>query len=190
MTADQMPMTDAEAIARSVAEPEQFRLVFERHHAAVWRYLRHRLGPDAAEEMAGEVFARAFAVRAGYRDVTGSALPWLLGIATNLAAGHWRREARRLRAYARSGEELPDELDVDGLVARLSALDEGPALAGALAAVRPEDRETLLLSAIAGLSHAEVAEALAIPPGTVASRLHRAREVLVPLLQEVCRGHV
>src|SRR4249920_3284818 len=143
-----MPLTDAQAIERSLAEPEQFRLVFERHHAGVWRYLRHRLGADAAEELAGETFVRAFAVRARYRDATGSALPWLLGIATNLAAGHWRREARRLRAYARCGEELAEELDVDGLVARLAAVDEGPALAGALAALRPDDRETLLLSAI------------------------------------------
>jgi RNA polymerase sigma-70 factor (ECF subfamily) len=185
-----MPLTDAEAIERSLGEPDQFRLVFERHHAGVWRYLRHRLGADAADELGGETFVRAFAARARYRDDTGTALPWLLGIATNLAADHRRREGRRLQAYARCGQAPADELDVDGLIARLAALDEGPALAGALAALRPDDRETLLLSAVAGLTHTEVAEALDIPAGTVASRLNRARALLAPMLEEASRGHV
>jgi RNA polymerase sigma-70 factor (ECF subfamily) len=185
-----MPLTDAEAIARSRTEPERFRIVFERHYDAVWRYLRHRFGRSAADELASEVFARAFAARGRYRDETGTALPWLLGIAVNVAAGHARRQARQLRAYARVGEERSQDLDVDGLVARLAAHDQGPRLAGALAELGRDDCETLLLSAIAGLSHAEVAEALGIPIGTVGSRLHRARAVLAPMLEEACRGRV
>jgi RNA polymerase sigma-70 factor, ECF subfamily len=185
-----MPLTDAEAIARSLTEPEGFRFVFERHFDSVWRYLRHRFGRSAADELASEVFARAFAARVRYRDTTGSALPWLFGIAVNVAAGHARREARRLRAYARVGEERAMDLDLDGLVARLAAVEEGPALAGALAELGRDDRETLLLSAIAGLSHAEVAEALGVSVGTVGSRLHRARSMLAPMLEEACRGRV
>jgi DNA-directed RNA polymerase specialized sigma24 family protein len=48
----------------------------------------------------------------------------------------------------------------------------------AIAALSPGDRDTLLLSALAGLAGDEVALALGVPPGTVASRLHRVRRIL------------
>ena len=51
-------------------------------------------------------------------------------------------------------------------------------LAAALAALSPGDRDVLLLIALADLTHAEVAAALAIPYGTVGSRLNRARRKL------------
>ncbi|HSD01334.1 MAG TPA: sigma factor [Gaiellales bacterium] len=97
-----MAVTDAEAIATSRSDPESFRAVFERHYDAVWRYLRHRLGAGAADELAGDVFVRAFAARSSYRDLTGSALPWLLGIAMNVAVAG----AFRLHLFT-SGHEPP-----------------------------------------------------------------------------------
>ncbi|MFG1962032.1 RNA polymerase sigma factor [Nonomuraea sp. NPDC049028] len=51
-------------------------------------------------------------------------------------------------------------------------------LTGALAALKQRDRDVVLLIALGGLSHAEVASALNIPYGTVASRLNRARKHL------------
>jgi RNA polymerase sigma factor (sigma-70 family) len=51
-------------------------------------------------------------------------------------------------------------------------------LAAALAELKPRDRETLLLFAWADLGYDEIASALAVPVGTVRSRLNRARAVL------------
>ena len=59
---------------------------------------------------------------------------------------------------------------------RLAADAQQRALAAALAALRPEEREVILLHAWAGLSDDEIAAALALPLGTVKSRLHRTRE--------------
>ena len=51
-------------------------------------------------------------------------------------------------------------------------------LLAALAGLRPAERDVLLLYALAGLSYAEIGEALALPPGTVRSHLFRARRAL------------
>jgi RNA polymerase sigma factor (sigma-70 family) len=175
-------LSDADAIARSERQPDLFRLVFERHFDAVWRYLRHRCGTTAADDLASETFARAFAARLRYRSHdTTSALPWLLGISANLVADGHRRELRRLRAYARSGLLETVTSGEDDLVARIAAQAEGRRLAAVLADLRAEDRETLLLSALGGLDHSEVARALGVAEGTVRSRLSRTRARLAPL---------
>ncbi|MEV4094610.1 sigma factor-like helix-turn-helix DNA-binding protein [Streptosporangium saharense] len=51
-------------------------------------------------------------------------------------------------------------------------------MTGRLAGLAKRDRDVVLLLALGGLAHAEVAEALGIPYGTVASRLNRARRQL------------
>ena len=167
--------SDAIAVAASLASPPAFAKVFERHHAAVHRYLARRLGTDLADELAAETFAVAFAKRDRYDTDFENARPWLFGIATKLAHRHWRREERELRAYARTGVDPaappPDERGparADGAVA-------GPALAAALAVLTPEERDVLLLYAWEQLDQPEIAAALSIPPGTVKSRLRRAR---------------
>jgi RNA polymerase sigma-70 factor (ECF subfamily) len=89
---------------------------------------------------------------------------------------------RTYRAMRRAaGSPLAEEHAADNtdLVAdRLTALTARRDLAVALAALSPGDRDVLLLVALAGLSHAEVAAALRIPYGTVGSRLSRARKKL------------
>jgi RNA polymerase sigma factor (sigma-70 family) len=162
--------TDAEVIARSVDEPGAFRVLFDRHFAAVHRYLHHRAGPDLADDLAAETFVRAFAGRGRYRpqDSDGHARAWLFTIATNLLRDEARRARRRGAALARLAGERPpaqDEL----------LRERDPALADALAALREEEREAVLLLAWAELSYEEIARVTGVRPGTVRSRLNRAR---------------
>jgi RNA polymerase sigma-70 factor (ECF subfamily) len=175
-------MQDAELIAESSERPELFREVFERHYDAVWRYARHRLGTTLADDLASETFARAFALRSRYRPIAPSALPWLLGIATNLIADQRRRESRRLSAYARAGALEAGAGHEDDLFSRLAAKEQGREIAALLSELRAEDRETLFLSAIAGLDYGELAEALGVAKGTIGARLSRIRTQLSPLL--------
>jgi RNA polymerase sigma-70 factor (ECF subfamily) len=185
---DKQEMTDAEAIRRSLDNAESFRPVFEHHFDAVWRYLRRRIGVHLADDLAAETFALAFAGRRRFRPLGNSALPWLYGIAANLVARHHRAETRRLRAYASHGALPAEELDTESLLGRLAAADCGRQLADALGALRPADRETLLLSAISDLTHAEVGEALGVAAGTVAARLHRMRPTLLAALTSTSMG--
>lgn len=165
--------SDSEVVARSLEEPTTFELVFDRHFPAVHRYLHRRAGRDLADDLAAETFALAFERRASCR-ATGTVLPWLYGIATNLLRHRWRAESRQLRAYARSGVDrwATYEDDAAGRVDG-SRLDAG--LARALAAMRPRERDALLLYALADLSYEEIASALEVPVGTVRTWLHRAR---------------
>ncbi|HJQ50662.1 MAG TPA: RNA polymerase sigma factor [Gaiellaceae bacterium] len=153
-----------------------FENAFEAEFSSLHRYLARRLGASAADEIAAETFAVAF--RNWDRlDPERPVRPWLYGIAANLVRHHWRKEQRMLQAYARTGVDpvAPDEL---AAVERLDAQALQRELAEALAALRPEEREVLLLHAWAELSDSEIADALGLPLGTVKSRLSRTREGL------------
>jgi RNA polymerase sigma-70 factor (ECF subfamily) len=170
--------TDATLIEQSLAEPEQFGVIFERYFSQIHQYLARRVGTKIADDLAAEVFVAAFAQRQRYDLARDCARPWLYGIATNLAGSHRRREQRHYRALARSDARLVTPSDEDRIIDRVSASAAGPALAAGLASLDSGDRDVLLLVALADLSYAEVAESLGIPYGTVCSRLSRARRRL------------
>jgi RNA polymerase sigma-70 factor (ECF subfamily) len=176
--------SDAEIIARSRREPAVFSHVFDRHFDAVHAYLARRLGRETADELASETFARAFDARGRFRAERSSALPWLMGIATNLIHRHVRTEVTRLHALgqqaARATEEVEQWHDERAAVALAR-----PHVARALAALRPEDRDVLLLVGLTDLRYGDVAVALSIPVGTVRSRLSRARGQMREMLRDV-----
>jgi RNA polymerase sigma factor (sigma-70 family) len=158
-------MTDAEAIGASLADPEVFAVLFNRHFDAIHGYVQRRVGPSLADEIAAETFTRAFDRRGGYDATREDARAWLLGISANLLRRHWRSERRRLHAYAKSAGR--DDSELSGPLAA--------ELAAALKALPRREREPLLLLAWADLSYEEIADALDIPIGTVRSRISRAR---------------
>src|SRR5579885_267349 len=93
--------TDAELIARSIASPDCFGELFDRHATTMFRYFVRRVGPADADALLGDLFRVAFERRDGYDTERAEARPWLYGIASNLLARHRQREARRLGATAR-----------------------------------------------------------------------------------------
>jgi RNA polymerase sigma factor (sigma-70 family) len=166
---------DATVLAESLRQPERFGHIYDRHFPGIYGYIASRLGPDDADDLTAETFVDAFRRRASFDPARGQVRPWLFGIATRLVAQHRRAEARRYRALAR----IPAEPDPGGhdeqVAAQVSAQARREPLLRALAGLSDEDRDVLLLVAVGGLSYQEVAVALSIPPGTVASRLNRAR---------------
>ncbi len=177
---------DSELITRSRSDPQSFAEIFDRHYAALYRYLRRRIGSEVAADLAAETFVTAFAKRAAYHPEGGDCRPWLYGIAHNLLRTHLRSERRQLAAFARHGV---DPLADAAASAEFSLADQradaaaiGARLAAFLAELPDGDRDALLLVAWAELSYAEVARALGIPVGTVRSRLNRARRRLRALL--------
>jgi RNA polymerase sigma-70 factor (ECF subfamily) len=180
--------TDAELILRSLDRGEVFEKVFDRHIGAVHRYLRLRVGDALAEELAAETFTRAFQARRRFDARRTSALPWLYGIASNLIRMHWRSEQRRLRAYGLAAERDLQPAPSGEVDARLDAAAEVATLTETLTGLPAGQREVLLLHAWAELSHAEIAEALALSEGTVRKRLHRARRALAERLERSGNG--
>jgi RNA polymerase sigma factor (sigma-70 family) len=173
---DPSSLDDAAVLQASEREPGVFRLIFDRHFDVLHRYLRGRIGPHLADDIAAEAFAIAFDRRSGYEPRCRDARPWLFGIAANLVRRHRREEEARLRAYSRAALEVTERDDhQDDAAARLDARQRRAGLLSGLAELTAGEREALLLFAVAGLSYAEIAAALGLPAGTVRSRLHRAR---------------
>ena len=166
---------DASLIARSVIEPEVFGILYERHAAAIHRYVARRLGGALADDVVADTFLIAFRSRARYDQARRAAEPWLYGIASNVVAKHHRSEVRLYRAYLRTGTDPVAEPYSDRVEARVLAAEFRRPLAKALARLSARDRDVLLLIAWADLSYEQVSQALDIPVGTVRSRLHRAR---------------
>ncbi|MDX3658936.1 RNA polymerase sigma factor [Streptomyces sp. ID05-26A] len=167
-----MTATDAELIEASLHVPEKFALIFDRHAPHIQRYLARRLGQQAADDLLAEAFLVAFSKRERYDRSRPDARPWLYGIATNLVGQHRREEVRRHQVPA----VVPHVGDhADRVAADVTAQAMRSVLRGSLAVLSAEDRDVLLLVAWEQLSYLEVADALAIPVGTVRSRLNRAR---------------
>ncbi|QXJ21650.1 RNA polymerase sigma factor [Actinomadura graeca] len=171
MTAE--PPPDAETIVGSWRRPEDFAAIFDRYYAEIHRYVDRRLGPDIADDIAAETFLVAFRSRVRFQPESGSARPWLYGIATKLVSRHRRSEMRKYKAITRLQARAPAEKRDDRAPGGDHAVD-GP-LSEALAALGHGDRDVLLLVALGDLSYTEVAQALGIAYGTVCSRLNRAR---------------
>ncbi|SEU35347.1 RNA polymerase sigma-70 factor, ECF subfamily [Nonomuraea wenchangensis] len=162
----------------AVADPERFSALFDAHYEEIRGYISRRLDLDIAEDLAAETFLIAFRRRDGFDATKGGVKPWLYGIATKLIGRHRRAELRRYRALARSGpppdEDGHDQRVVDRVAARVTV----QRLAAALAGLSRGERDVVLLVAYGELTYDEVAAALGIAYGTVASRLSRARTKL------------
>jgi RNA polymerase sigma factor (sigma-70 family) len=164
--------------ADAIVAAADFENAFRAHFAPVYRFISRRVGADLAEDLAAEVFATAYRRRDSYQPSRGSLRAWLYGIAANMVRGHWRDEQQLLELDARMGAPGPAATFADAADDRVIAAALAPQIAGALAALNPDQRDVLLLYAWAELSHEEIAAALGIAPGTARSRLSRARAAL------------
>lgn len=143
-----------------------------RWHQPLWRYARNLTGNDAAADDASqEVWLCALRGLARLRD--GAKLrPWLFGIAHRVLMDRLREQ------YARP--EAPD-IDIERQAAEEGMLElefELSAMLDELARLPVVENEVLTLFYLRELALDEVAQVLAIPVGTVKSRLFRARKML------------
>jgi RNA polymerase sigma factor (sigma-70 family) len=161
--------TDADVVAESVLRPPGFAALFDRHAAAIRRYAAARVGPDTAEDVLAQTFLIAFERRASYDRSRASARPWLFGIASRLIQERRRHERRTYLALARMAPDRPAPPVADRAAERADAAAVANVLMAAVARMPMRYREVLLLYAWADLSYEEIAEALDIPVGTVAS---------------------
>ena len=85
-------LSDADVLSQARVRPELMGVVYERHARSVHRYLSRRVGTCAADDLLGDVFVAAVEARLRvHPHPSGSALPWLYGIAGNLVRSHLRR---------------------------------------------------------------------------------------------------
>ncbi|HVS00160.1 MAG TPA: sigma-70 family RNA polymerase sigma factor [Thermoanaerobaculia bacterium] len=178
-------LTDAELVAMALTgSQEAFRELVVRFERPVYSLVARMVhDPSTAEDLAQEIFVKAFR-RLDTYDPARKLSSWLFKIAHNTTIDFLRRGAP---------ETVPLEAEEDdrgGLAAVLSdagAEDPGAAaerrqmaraLERAIAGLRPEYREPVLLRYVEGLAYQEICELTGQPLGTVKTNLHRARKEL------------
>lgn len=155
------------------ADDDRFRALFESEFIAIVGYAARRLDdPTEAADVAADVFEIAWR-RIGDVPPGSEARLWLYGVARNVMSNQTRSARRRGRLV----ERLRSELHVLPTTSNPATADV-IALRHALTELGDDDRELLLLTAWEGLTPSQIASVLEVPPGTVRSRLHRARRVL------------
>jgi len=157
--------------------------LYRRHGGLVYRFTLQMSRNDAvAEEIAQEVFLALLTQMDRFDAGRGSLSTWLCGIAR-----------RQLWKYLERNEAAAFDFDEES-AAELPCPSEGPAelllRREAVAAVRagmeelpPVLREVVILCALEEMSYEQAAQVLAVPVGTVRSRLHRAKARLAGLLR-------
>jgi RNA polymerase sigma factor (sigma-70 family) len=172
---------DERALWRRAAagDAPAFGELFELHAQAVHRFLLRRTADrTAAEDLTSVVFLTAWKRRgAAVLTESGSGLPWLLGVAANVARHGWRAQLRHRNALTRLRGELRPAINADP-AAQADERDRLRATLRDLAGLPRADRAAVELCVLAGLSYDEAAVALGVPVNTVRSRLARARRSL------------
>jgi RNA polymerase sigma-70 factor (ECF subfamily) len=201
-------LTDDGLLRRMMAGDEDaFTLLYRRRHPAIFRFALHMSGNVAvAEDVTQEVFMTLIRDAKRFDPARGSLGGFLLGVARNHLRKRWEQD-RRSVPLAEDADELGHTLAGPGASGAgngnassngngngSSAFRNSHDLFASLETVGrvrqaiqtlPENyREVVVLCELEEMSYEEAAEALECPVGTVRSRLHRARALLLEKLRE------
>ena len=167
------PPGDAELVGAALGgSPDAFARLVDRHQQAVRGFLRRLSGNHAdADDLAQETFLAAWGRLAAFRR-SESLRAWLCGIAYRKWLSQRRAAGRRSAREQWSQEDAPPAPSPD---MRLDA-------ATALGLLPQDQRAAVALCLAADFSHAEAAEALGLPLGTVKSHVTRGRARLVEVM--------
>ena len=125
-----------------------------------------------AEDVLQDTYLRIYGAAGGYQ-ATGSPMPWVFTIARNLALMRLRQHARRSDGPADDDEALFDVPDDRGLDP-----DERILLREVIRSLNDEERQIVMLHAVGGFKHREIAHMLGLALPTVLSKYNRALKKL------------
>ena len=162
--------------------PRSFEEVVLPHLDAAFNYARWLAKNDAdAEDVVQDASVRALRFFASLRG--DNARAWLLSIVRNTWYSRFpqRGGGDRTTEFDAIKDERPStDLDPEARVIQQQTVER---VRQALEMLPPDFREVIVLRELEGLSYKEIATVVDIPIGTVMSRLARARERLVPILE-------
>lgn len=168
--------SDPELVERARGgEREAFGFLYRRHQAYVYRFARAMTGSSSlAEDVVQEVFLALMRDLDRYDAGRAALRTYLFGIARNVSR-YKLRGLRRLLPL----DDADEAATVDDPAAALSATDETRHLRRCVRGLPARYREVIVLCDLQELDYAETAVVLNVPIGTVRSRLHRGRQLLL-----------
>jgi len=171
-------------VALRSGKEEAFVTLYGRRRGAIYRFSLHMTGSATlAEDITQEVFLTLIRDRCGYDPQRGTLAGYLFGIARKLVLRHLSRtralgdaEAKDRKALANFGGGADPMVDL----MRQEGIEE---LRRAVLALPKRYREVVVLCDLEEVDYLEAARLLNCPIGTVRSRLHRARALLLEKLR-------
>ena len=174
-------------------DDQAFGTLVDEYKGKIYNYVSRMLhDPTEAEDVAQEVFIRAYENLMGFRGAA-SFQTWLYRIASNLAIDAVRTRNRHdIGAFSLDTPRATDdgELERDlptperGPDSRIESAELQQIVAEAITELSPKLRSVIALYDIEGLSYREIADILGCPVGTVKSRLFNARNQLRRILAD------
>ena len=182
-------MTEKELITKAKkGDQDAFGQLVLAHQNKVFTLCVHMMGSrEEAEDMAQEAFLKAWRSLDGFHGESSFAT-WMHRLTTNLCLDHLRKQTRRQNISV--AVSLDDEETVFSEPAdpgsdpqqKLEKRERQRAVEKALGELPEHHRRALVMREVSGLSYQEIADALDLDPGTVKSRIARARTALRKIL--------
>jgi RNA polymerase sigma-70 factor (ECF subfamily) len=192
MTPHTTPSDDALLRQMLAGDEDAFVTLYRRRQGGVYRFALQMCGSEPiAEDVTQEVFMVLMREAHRYDTSRGSVAAYLYGIARNHVLRHLHRD--------RNSVQMVDETDEDGAaLAALMVAEDDPlgdltrsetieSVRQAVLGLPAHYREVVVLCELHEMSYAEAAEVLGCAVGTIRSRLHRARALLLDRLRELRR---
>jgi RNA polymerase sigma factor (sigma-70 family) len=168
-------------------DEEAFTLLYRRHQAALYRFaLRMNGSAWAAEEIVQDVFMTLMREPIKFDTTRGTLGAYLFGIARNRVMKHRERMPREVSLEekhvdgSRRGLVLQDTFTPAAWAEKKERLEQ---VRAAVLELPAEFRETVVLCELEELSYEEAAQLIGCPVGTIRSRLHRGRTLLLAKLE-------
>ena len=180
MTATQL--TDGELMRLMLGgDKESFAELYRRRQRNVYRFALQMTGtPDLAEDVTQEVFMLLMRDGCAYDEARGSVNAFLLGVTRNYVLRRLKQESFFVTMEDNVHDAPPrDQINASDTLLQGEAMQ---AMHRAVLNLPPHYREVVVLCELQELSYAEAAEVLGCAIGTVRSRLHRARGILMEKL--------
>ena len=153
--------------------------LFTRYQGPIFRYAAHMCGRDAADDVVQETFLSVLRSGGRYDPDRGSVAGYLFGIARHAVfarIGHAAGAVSEPLDECLAGAEGPSALET---LTRAETID---AVRVAIASLPPVYREAIVLCGLQEMSYDGAASVIGCPVGTVRSRLHRAKALLLDKL--------
>ena len=172
-----------------------FRTLYDANHERVRRVLARIVGPQEAEDLTQTVFAKAAKALPRFRGDAETST-WLYRIAANVASDWLRgRPAHEARLTIRHPDSSDEEMAIDPAQVddsgaspeeELARKDMRECIRGEIGKLPKAHSIVLMLSALGGLTDAEIAQTLGISGDNAKVRLHRARQEFKKIIESRC----
>lgn len=171
--------------AVQLGDKKAFGQLVRKNQKRLFRFIYGLLGSfDQTEDIVQEAFVKAYQSIDRFRTEYDF-YPWLSTIARNLAYNQIKREGRQESLDQITEKGFDPESGSLGPLEQLLDSEGNERFFKALAGLPDQYRAVFTLRHFEDMDYSQIASYLKIPPGTVDSRLHRARKMLIDQLKEL-----